>query len=94
MDTSKIVEPRAFHVDSDWYDAYWMRQGRPHAGHGIYRGLALSLTRLGGAACELIRARRAAAEMPSEGWGCVGLEHVAHAKKLLLGVEGQSGGGT
>ena len=47
MHTIKFAEPRAFHVDGGWYDAYWLRQARAHTNRSVARFLAASTTRFG-----------------------------------------------
>ena len=45
MDNSKFAEPRAFQVDSGWYDAYWLQQARASAARSITQAMAASLSR-------------------------------------------------
>jgi hypothetical protein len=81
MDSGNFPAPRAFHVDGGWYDAYWLRQARASAA----RTYTQALIRLAKLAFNLIRARRAVAQMPAEGSPCVDGDEVARARKILLG---------
>jgi hypothetical protein len=74
----------AHNVDSDWHGAYWLRQVRLRAA----RAFAQSLLHLYKLPVYLVRARRAVATMPTEFSPCLERDEVAHARQLLLGVEG------
>ena len=89
MDKSKFAEPRAFHVDSAWYDAYWLQQARARAARSITQAMAASLARLGRLAVNMIWARQALSAMPCDLKPCANGDEVARARQLLLGDQGQ-----
>jgi hypothetical protein len=89
MDKSKFAEPRAFHVDNGWYDAYWLQQARASAARSITQAMAASLTRLGRLAVGVIWARQALSAMPCDLKPCANGDEVARARQLLLGDQGK-----
>ena len=89
MDKSKFAEPRAFHVDSAWYDAYWLQQARASAARSITQAMAASLARLGRLALSMIWARQALSAMPCDLEPCANGDEVARARQLLLGDQGK-----
>ena len=89
MDKSKFAETRAFHVDSGWYDAYWLQQARASAARSITQAMAASLTQLGRLAVGVIWARQALSAMPCDLKPCANGDEVARARQLLLGDQGK-----
>ena len=94
MDKSKFAEPRAFHVDGAWYDAYWLQQARASGARSITQATAASLARLGRLAVNIIWARQALYAMPCDLKPCANGDDVGRARQLLLGDQGKRPGKT
>jgi hypothetical protein len=85
VDTSKITEPRAFHVDRDWYEAYWLREPAVRRSRMVTAAVAVSLACFASWVAKFIWARQSLAAIPAELSTCVDGAVVASTRQLLLG---------
>jgi hypothetical protein len=84
MDTSRITEPRAFHVDRGWYDAYWLSEPTVHRSRFKTVAVAASLTCFASWVAKNIWARQSIAAIPAELSTCLDGAAVVSARQLLL----------